>query len=125
LADFYNPYMKGPDWSKGINQWMAQKRAMMEAALGGTPEQIPQGTQMDPMQQRGVPQPAQQMMSNGPMSMAIPEGAVPGMSSGYAPTGGSGGTSGGIGGGKLSPEELQIVMKVLQAVGGMGGRGGR
>ena len=45
MANFYNPYMKGPDFGQGINQWMAQRRAMMMAMLGAKA-----GAQGDPTQ---------------------------------------------------------------------------
>ncbi|MCK9597987.1 MAG: hypothetical protein M0R06_03035 [Sphaerochaeta sp.] len=131
MANFYNPYMKGVDWSQGINQLAAQLAAAKAAKMGqGGQGGQAQGTPGNMAQIKNIiPQSQQNQAVSQALSMAIPGGTTPGLDTNYAGGGGAGsgaasslGSGGGIRGslqqmiGGLSDNELAEFQKIFQAI---------
>lgn len=127
MANFYNPFLKGVDWSQGLNQLAAQLAAAKAAKMGqgqggqGTPSNVA------PLKNI-VPQSQQNQAVGQALSMAIPGGSMPGLDTNYAGGGGSGAatSAGALGGGLrgslqqmiggLSDSELAEFQKIFQAI---------
>jgi hypothetical protein len=118
--------MKGPDFGQGVNQWMAQKRAMMAAMAQMAAGIPPTGdtSNISPMDNDAIggiatPELPSELGLPKPMGMA---GSPPKM----PPTGGNmAGQPLDIGAlkGKITPEEIQMIMQIFQAKKMMGTKG--
>lgn len=117
MADFYNPYMKGPDIGQGMNQLVAQ--ILMMQSLKDKGQGQPQTTQ-DVLGGPGSPGSAAGAISGFSMLPADRVGAATRGAFSVAP--GSGDQASSLiekmRSANLTPEEREMVLKVFKSYGG-------
>ena len=123
MSQFYNPYMKSPDFSQGINDFVAKlMQMMMMKQVFGQQGGVP-GQGGGPLGQAGGQVGSPQMQGQG-------QGGGPAPGQGQAQMGGPQMNAQAQGGGampmgqnkplQISPELLQALMMMLQKPGGGG-----